>query len=309
MSVLIVAPEAEWYVEHLRARFPGLDVHGVEEYADAAPLAAHAEILMPLRPGLTADLVARMPRLEWVQAFTSGTDHLRPALAGRDVVLTSASGIHGPQMSEMAVLHMLALNRDVVGLVESRRRHTWDEREQLSLYGKTIGIVGLGSSGRRLVSVCLAFGMRVIGISRSVAPIDGVERIFPRARLAEAAAQVDYLVLVLPADAETAGLVDAEVLRAMRPTAFVINLGRGPLIDQPALVDALATGSIAGAGLDVTDPEPLPAGSPLWDMPNVFITPHLAGRTDRYREQVVTVVEPNLRHWLAGRREELINRV
>jgi len=305
-NVLIIAPESAWYAGYLGERFPEVRIDGVDGYADATAFAASVEVLMALAPGLTRELVAAMPGLQWLQAFTSGVDHLLPALADRpDVIVTNARGIHGRQMSEMALLHMLSLGRGTVQLVEAKQRGEWARREQQTLFGRTVGIVGLGSSGEQLALVCKAFGMEVVGISKTVRSVPGVDRVVTRGQLVDVAPELDYLILVVPEDDETRALVDVDVLAAMKPTAFLVNLARGPVVDQAALVEALERGSIAGAGLDVTDPEPLPPSSPLWAMPNAFITPHLGGHSDRYRELVVTVAEPNLRAWLAG--EELTN--
>jgi D-2-hydroxyacid dehydrogenase (NADP+) len=249
-----------------------------------------------------------MARLEWVHCLISGTDQLRPALEERrDILLTSSRGIHGPQMSEMALLHMLWLNRQAGRMHRNQLVHVWEAWEQRALDGKTVGIVGLGAIGERLARVCKALDMTVYGVSRTDRPVDGVDRVFDRSQLVDVAGQVDFLVLVLPRTADTEDLVDAEVLAAMRPTAFLVNLARGGVVDEDALLQALRDGRIAGAGLDVFATEPLPVDSPFWDLENVLVTPHVGGRSDRYGQQLLTIVEPNLRRYLAGDRKDMIN--
>lgn len=218
-----------------------------------------------------------------------------------DVVVTSARGIHGPQMSEMALLHMLSLARHVRTLAKQQSERRWESIPQELLAGRSVGIVGLGTSGRRLAVVCGALGMTVVGINRSQRPVPAVDRLYALEDLQTMAGEVDYLVLLLPGGDETRGLVDKSVLDAMRSTAFVVNLARGSVVVEPDLVAALENGRIAGAGLDVAAIEPLDRESPLWRLDNVFITPHLAGTHSQYgrilREEIV---EPNLRAFFGG---------
>ena len=175
------------------------------------------------------------------------------------------------------------------------------------LWRKTVVVVGLGTSGQTMARVFAALGMRVLGVSRSERPVEGVDRILPRDRLVEAVAEADFVVLALPGGADTERIVDAAVLDAMKPSAFLVNVARGSVVDEEALVAALREGRIAGAGLDVFAREPLPDESPLWELENVVVTPHLAGRSDRYVEQALAIVEPNVRAFLAGRREDIVN--
>jgi phosphoglycerate dehydrogenase-like enzyme len=170
---------------------------------------------------------------------------------------------------------------------------------------KTVVIVGMGVAGTRLASVCKALEMTVYGVSRTDREIDGVDRMFDREQLTAAAAAADYLVLALPHDSDSHELIDAEVLAAMKPTAFLVNIARGAVVDEQALVAALETGALAGAGLDVTAPEPPARDSPLWRLDNVVLTPHIAGRSDRYDEHALEVVIPNVGRYLNGERDLL----
>lgn len=315
LRLLVVDPNAERYKAALTEAFPEVEITAARSYAEAEPRLADTEVLatmgVPL-PGahFTADVAARMPRLAWVQCLLSGPEHIRRGLAGRDdVLVTTAAGIHGPQMSEMALLHMLALARSLPAILRNQQARTWERMPQLILQSKTVGIVGTGAIGTHLAGVCQAFGMRVYAFTRTVRSVPGADRVFPREQLAQVAPELDFLVLVVPGDAEGRGLVNGDVLAAMKPTAFLVNLGRGAVVDEDALIKALREGAIAGAGLDVFTVEPLPADSPLWEMPNVIVTPHAGGHHDRSTEQVLTVLGPNLRAYLNGHSDQMVNLV
>lgn len=308
MNVLVLVPSAKRYREHLRPRFPEVSFLPAETEEEAEPYLGEAQVLVTIGQHLTRETIGRMPKLAWVQSTITGVDNLLRVLEGReDVLLTSGRGIHGPQMAEMAILHMLCLNRPVRRMMRNQDRHVWERPEQRVLDGKTVGIVGVGVIGEAVARVCKAFGMTVYGISRTARPVEGIDRFFDRSELARAAAEVDFLVLTVPLSPETERLVGAGVLAAMKPTAYLINLARGGVVDEQALIEALRAGTIAGAGLDVFEQPELPPDSPLWELENVFITPWVAGFSDRYVEQVLTVIEPNLRHYLAGERDKLIN--
>lgn len=289
-------------------QFPDVRLTAVPTWEQAEPAVETAEVLVTVGHGFTPELAARMRSLRWMQSMISGTDTAQRALAARpDVVLTSARGIHGPQMTEAAIFHMLCLSRDVRRSMRAQEERRWDAWDPHVLHGRTVGIVGVGIIGEQLARACRAFGMRVVGVSRTARPVDGIDKIVARDELAQAAAEVDFLILTLPLTADTRHIVDARVLEAMKPTAFLVNLARGGNVDTDALVAAIRAGAIAGAGLDTFDPEPLPPESPLWELDNVLITAHMGGRSDRYVDGFLKVFEPNLRRWLAGDVDSLEN--
>ena len=249
-----------------------------------------------------------MPQLEWIQCLISGSEHVQRALDGRsDVLVTTAKGIHGPQMSEMAIFFMLTLAREGPRLFRNQAAARWERIPQRVLERKTVGIIGLGSIGGHLARMCKAFAMTVHGMSRSGRAVQGVDQVYQSDDLLQVAADVDFLVLTLPATAETMHLIDSRVLAAMKPSAYLINLARGQVVDEAALIEALRSGSIAGAGLDVFEQEPLPSTSPLWAMENVVITPHIGGGSDLYLDAVLEIVEHNIERYLAGVRDEMVN--
>jgi phosphoglycerate dehydrogenase-like enzyme len=289
-------------------RFPEVSLHAVQSWEEAAPHLPAAEVLVTVGHGFTRDVAAQMPALRWLQSMISGTDRLLEGLADRpDVVLTNARGIHGPQMTEAALYHMLCLSRNVRRSVHAQDEHRYETWDPAVLEGRTVGIVGIGVIGEHLARTCKALGMTVVGVSRTQRRVDGIDRIVPRGQLAEAAAEVDFLVLTLPLDDDTRHIVDGRVLEAMKPTSFLVNLARGGHVETAALIDALRRGAIAGAGLDAFEEEPLPPEHPFWELDNVFVTAHMGGRTDRYVEGFLRLFEPNLRRWLDGGREALVN--
>lgn len=306
--VLVVAHNAQDYVDRLRPRFHEVELVPAAMPEDAEPHLGDAEVLMAIGHWLTPEHVARAPRLRWAQSLITGVERFLVALDGRpDVLLTSTRGIHGPQMSETVLTHMLAITRQLPRMVRNQARHAWEPFDQPMLQGKTVAIVGIGVAGEATARLCKAFGMTVHGVSRTARPVAAIDRFFDRSQLTEAAATADYLVLTVPHTADTERLVDADVLVAMKPDAYLVNVARGAIVDEPALIEALRAGRIAGAGLDVFAARELAPDSPLWDLPNVLVTPHVAGRSDRYVDQALTIVEPNLRRYLAGERERMLN--
>jgi phosphoglycerate dehydrogenase-like enzyme len=267
------------------------------------------------------------PRLRWVQLLSAGADHAlnHPGLSS-DTIITTASGIHAINMGEYTLALMLVWAQRLPALLDHQRRAEWPEgRFQLfapqELRGATIGIVGYGSIGREVGRLAHAFGMRVLALQRSGDPTDhgftipGVgdpqgcipERFYRLHELRTMLAECDYVVLAVPLTESTRHLVGADELRAMKPTAFLVNVARGGVVNEPALIQALQQGWIGGAGLDVFAQEPLPADSPLWGMENVILTPHIAGTTPHYNHRAADVFAENLRRYLTGK--PLLNQV
>ena len=280
----------------------------IEEGRRFAP---QAEVMYGMPRAFDEQIVGSAARLKWIQAGTAGTDVLMRIKALKpDTLITSTRGMHGPQMAEMALLHMLALGRRLPKCIDNQRRHVWDRpHEQRRLFGKTVVIVGIGQSGSYLGILCRALGMHVVGVSETVREVEGFDRVVPRARLIEAAREAHFVVLVLPYDKTTHHIVNAEVLNAMRPDAFLVNIARGNVVDEAALIGALRSGRIAGAGLDVASKEPLPAESPLWELENVIITPHAAGECEEYGDLAMEIFHRNLRCYLEGRVSDMENLV
>jgi phosphoglycerate dehydrogenase-like enzyme len=263
-------------------------------------------------PGL-AQAVRIAPRLRWVQGTAAGTgEQVRGAgLAAEDldrITVTTSSGIHGSQLAEFAFLGLLALNKDLARLIRDKAARRWDHYPVRELAGQTMLIVGFGSIGEEIARRAKAFGMRVIGVNRSGASASpNVDKMHGIDSLHELLPAADAVVLALPSTHETRQIIDAEAIGLMREGAILVNVGRGAVVDEDELVAALESGRLRGAALDVFATEPLPPNSPLWDLPNVFISPHTAALSIHENARIVELFCENLRRYLAG--EELINRI
>jgi D-2-hydroxyacid dehydrogenase (NADP+) len=288
---------------------PDVVIHAAASAAEVLEKAASARALFGLAQSITPALVAAAPRLEWIQALTTGIDPLRTLGLSEQVIITSARGVHGPQMSEMAFMHMLALARDLPRMIDNQRRQNWERWPQRLLLGKTAVLVGVGAISEELAVRCKAFGMRVIGVSDARAAGEGFDEIRPRSELVSLAAEADFLIVLAAYTPQTLHLISATVLGALRPHAVLINLSRGPVVDEAALAALLEAHRFGGAGLDVFDVEPLPADSPLWRLNNVLITPHLGGMSDSYGDQLLPLITHNLRAFAAGAIEQMRNRI
>ena len=246
-------------------------------------------------------VVPRAPRLRWIQSISAGVEEFaRPVLTEHDVVLTSAAGVYDPGLAESVLGFLLALSARIL---EDARLSPgeWPSERTTLLRGTTALIVGAGSIGTETGRLLRAAGVHVRGIARTPrSPDDVFERIGDADDLLAGLAEADHVVNVLPRTASTERMFDASAFAAMKPTAFFVNIGRGATVDEAALIDALATGVIGGAALDVFDVEPLPADSPLWTMPNVLVSPHRAGDHDGWPRDVVALFADNLRRYLAG---------
>jgi phosphoglycerate dehydrogenase-like enzyme len=241
-------------------------------------------------------LLDQAPRVSWVQLVTSGVDSLLPALDGQRLV-TSAKGAYSGPIAEHVVAVTLALLRDVPGYARSR---DWRPRPAATLHGTRVTILGGGGIASALLELLPAFGCRTTVVRRRVAPMPGAVDVVGPDQLPEVAGHTDVLVLALPLTQETHHLVDAELLARLPPTAVLVNVSRGAHVDMLALADALKGGRLAGAALDVTDPEPLPPESPLWQLDRCLVTPHVACTPGLGREHLLERVRENVRRRRAG---------
>ncbi len=308
MEILVLNPIGHMDSTRLRRDFPTLTVHEESDIDKALGCASRCEAVIALAHFVEDPLIAAMPSLKWICSLTSGTDHLvtLPSLKP-DVRITSGRGIHGPQMAELTFLYMLNFVRQADHIRADQQAHIWDRRHQTLLWSKTIVIAGVGAISEELALRCKAFGMQTIGVSDSRTSAPGFDKIMPRANLLDAAGMADVLVALVPLADETRHMFNADVFAAMKPSALFVNVARGPVVDEPALVEALRSGQIAGAGLDVFETEPLPATSPLWDLPNVMLTPRIGGMSDVYDVQIHPLVTYNLRCFIEGRMEDMKN--
>jgi D-2-hydroxyacid dehydrogenase (NADP+) len=298
------------YHEGIKSRFPGIEINLVDHHSKVDPFIAEADVLLTFGPMMAEHVLEKARKLRWIQALGSGVDGItdRPSLRP-DVLVTNLHGIHGAPVSEAALAAMLSLGRGLARNLRNQQQRKWERFPASLLKGKTVVIYGVGSIAAELAPKCKAFGMRVLGISSTTRTLPGFDRILPRSELVAAASEVDYLVLLTPYSEATRGSVGGEVFAAMKPTAHLVNLARGGVVDEEALMAALTTRRIAGAALDVFSEEPLPESHPLWAMDNVLITPHQGGFYDEYVNEALPVIEHNLRKFLAGDTDGMINLV
>ncbi len=257
--------------------------------------------------GFPRDLLPRARNLRWLQQWGAGADWLLryPEAAGLDFTLTNASGVHPIPISEHILAFLLAFARRIHRAVRAQERRQWIPHDQqegvFELAGKTLVLVGVGAIGGRTAEVSAALRMRVWGVRRNpTVNAPGVEAMFGPDQLLDLLPEADFVVLTVPLTRETRGMIGERELHAMKPTAYIVNIGRGGTIREDALIQALREGWIAGAGLDVFEVEPLPDDSPLWRMDNVIITSHYAGLTPHYHERAMAIFLDNLRRYRAG---------
>ena len=283
------------------ARETGIESFEVRNRDELARRIGEADVLIV--SGLWSnDLVAPGGRLKFIQSASAGVDqYSRETLASHGIRLASAQGVNARAVSEHAMALILALSRKLPEARDNQAKHVWRgmigdlTRREDELGGKTLLIVGLGRIGGRLAQLAKAFDLRVIATRRDpAAGANGADEVHGMDRLKALLPLADFVALTCPLTKETEGLIDGAALGAMKPSSFLVNVARGRCVDEAALVAALAAGRIAGAALDCTHDEPLPPTSPLWDMANVLITPHTAGETRRYEDNVLEILMENL---------------
>lgn len=249
--------------------------------------------------------------VDWIHSIQAGVDRFPfETLADRAVVLTNSTGIHGDFVGETVAGYLLSFARRLHQASRNQSDRTWarpDWDEGFTVAGTTLCVVGLGTLGQGIAEKADALDIEVTGVKRTVEPVPNVARVHPQGELLEAIGEADFVALAVPLTDATEGLIGADEFEAMRSDAYLINVSRGPIVDTDALVGAIREGSIGGAALDVFDEEPLPRESPLWDLPNVFITPHIAGVSREYYVRVARLVRENLANLEAG--SPLVNRV
>ena len=308
MNILVRGPLSDAERESILKLVPTAKLTTCSAEEDVRPYLVDAEIVLGQ---LTPAELPAAKQLRLLQVTSAGVDRLLSAeLNDSPAALCTASGIHGHTIAEHVLMMMLALVRRLPGFVHQQKDHAWQVIEPDLIHGKVLGIVGFGAIGEALGLRAKAFGMKVFGIRRhagqSFDPASADE-IWGEDQLDKLMGMADHLVLAVPLTPQTRGLVSREKLALMKSTAYLYNIARGPVIDEEALIESLMNGKIAGAGLDVFAVEPLPASSPLWDMPNVLITPHCAGNMPDYRDRAFAIFLENLQRLSSG--QPLLNEV
>lgn len=327
LSVLIASPLETEHVAAIAAADPRIrvlyepdllpvpryaaDHHGTPRRLDPAGLdrwrgmLAQAQVSFDFDWWAPADMATNCPRLEWVQSSSAGVGQYleRYGLLDSGLVVTTAAGVHAVPLAEFALTGVLHFVKGVPDLLRWKDARRWNRYATRELCGSTALVVGLGAIGRQVAGLFGALGVRVWGVGRPGRRYDipGVSRVFAYTELDSALPHVDAVVLACPLTDQTRGLLDRARLRLLPEGALLVNIARGPVVDEPALVEALRDGHLGGAVLDVVAAEPLPSTSPLWDLDNVVISPHSAATVAAENGRIVEIFVDNLRRWLTGR--------
>lgn len=295
-------------------QFPRLEIVQRNTYDGVEDYLRESEIVFTL--SIPPDQFVAARKLRWIQAPTAAVHQfLFPELINSDVILTNAREVHGPVVAEHVLALIFALAKKIPQAAVLQQAHVWGQEAMwtegvhlLEIAGSTLGLIGLGSIGRRVARMASALGMRVIAVREHLEKQipEGVSTVFAPSEFDQFLGQSDFVVVAAPLVPATDGLINAARLSAMKPSAFLINVGRGPQVDESALVEALRTRRIAGAALDVFDREPLPADSPLWDFKNLLITPHTAGLTEKLWHRHYDLFSANLSRYLTRQPLEFV---
>jgi len=296
-----------WFVEKVEQDFPHVEVVNRDSYEGVEADLRDAEVIFTI--SLRPEQFARCRQLRWIHAPTAAVHQFQfPELIKSDVVLTNSTEVHGPVVAEHVIAQICALAKKIPQIAVLQQKHVWGQEvvwnsgpPPREIAGATLGLIGLGSIGRRVAHMATALGMRVIAVREHIekGTPEGVEKVFPPSQIDDLLRQSDFVVIAAPLIPATEKLINAECLRVMKPDAYLINVGRGPQVDEAALLEALRSRRIAGAALDVFEHEPLPADSPLWDLDNLLITPHTAGLSEKLWYRHYEHFSTNLRHYLA----------
>jgi len=298
----------DWFPKRLSQELPQVNVVHLPDYKRMDEEIGDAEIVIAwsIRP----EQIAAAKKLRWIHSPAAAVHQLIfPELINSDIILSNAREVHGPVVAEHVIALIFALAKKIPGSVRLQEKHVWgqqilwDELPRVrEVAGATLGLIGLGSIGRAVAKSAKALGMWVIAVREHPEKgSEGADAVFGPAQIDEVFRQADYVVLAAPVTASTKAMANAECLALMKSDACLINVGRGPLVDELALAAALRERKIGGAALDVFPKEPLAADSPLWDVPNLLITPHTAALTDKLWERHYALFSENLRRYLAGR--------
>jgi D-3-phosphoglycerate dehydrogenase len=303
LRIVLCYPIERKHYDQICAAAPGHEVVDAGQERIATELLAadifcgHAKVPVPWPE------VVRLRRLKWIQSSAAGLDHcLVPETIASDIVVTSASGLFADQVAEQTLALLLSLLRGLPTFFRAQQKREFIRRPTLDLHRKTVGIVGLGGNGTRLAEVLRPFKTRIVATDTFTQEQPAcVDALWPADQLDRLLAESDIVILCVPLNEQTNGMIAAPQLARMKQGAILINVARGPVVVERDLVAALDSGHLAGAGLDVTEIEPLPATSPLWDMPNVIITPHVGAQSERRADDTTDLVCENLRRYFAGR--------
>ena len=304
-----LVPPPRWEGDHVGPEDWRRTPEGDEEFL---AMLAEAEVLFDFPRGHVRDLLKLAPKLRWVQGSMAGAGEpaRKAGLLETEVVVTTASGVYSVSLAEFALAAMLSHAKNLDGLRRNKEERSWHEGPTDTLEGRTLCVVGMGNIGRAVADRARPFGMRIVGVKRTVREDDVAWRhadaLYATDRLRDAVSEADYVVVTLPHTPETDRLLGAETVAAMKPGSYFVNVGRGKVVEEAALIEAMEHGHLSGAALDVFEEEPLPQESPLWGLPNVIVSPHSTDNVPGLTNQLLAdLFCENLSRYLAG--ESLIN--
>ncbi|WP_160723869.1 D-2-hydroxyacid dehydrogenase [Bacillus sp. USDA818B3_A] len=307
-KIVITQNLKQEYIEKIKNIVPEWDVIASKDQAVWQKHAKDAEIVAGWKSLLEDYCLGDESSLKWLQTWSAGVDSLPlERLQAKGTILTSANGVHAYPISETIFALMLGLTRKIHTYVKNQQTKTWDHAHlSLEIHEKTIGVIGVGEIGKETAKIAKAFGMTVLGVRHSGRTTEFVDEMYTPDQLDQVLPKCDYVVVTLPHTKDTHHLFGKEQFKLMKTTAFFINIGRGEVVVEEELIKALQEGTIAGAGLDVFEIEPLSSESPLWEMENVIITPHTSGATEQYNKRVIeNILIPNLKTYTAGKTPDI----
>lgn len=304
IKLLVVNRLSERHIATLTGVDPRIKVTTCE-YQEISQYIADTDILVPWGWMDTSPFFAKAAKLRWIQTLSAGVEKVFPSVSQSDVLLTSARGIHGIPVSEHVLAMMLSFTRGLHVNARHQEKKLWQRTPVDELYEKTVGIIGLGSIGRDVAKKCKAMNMRVVAAKQFMTEELFIDLLLSPQEIDQLLEMSDYVVLAVPLTPATDNLLNAERIGKMKKTAFLVNISRGQVVNETALINALQTGCIRGAGLDVFETEPLPPDHPLWNFTNVIITPHVAALSPACLDRAIALVADNVARYLQGR--EMLN--
>jgi len=300
----------EHHLSMIQQALPEAEIYFTETEEEMLEKKVNADLLLTWGRNSPIAYCRYATNLKWIFSFSAGVEGLIvPEILNLNVKLSSAKGIHGLPMADHVLCCMLSFLRGFPTFYAQQQQQVWEKLINVpgETFGKTVGIVGLGEIGKEIAKRCKAFDMKVLGVKRSPVAVDYVDQVYGSEEIDTVLEQSDFIIILVPLTPETVHYFDKTKLEKMKKTAYLINVGRGPVVDEKALAEALEEGKIAGAALDATEIEPLPQDSPLWKMPNVIITPHTAADTPYYMNRALQIFTQNVGRFKKG--ERLISEV
>ncbi|WKV09812.2 D-2-hydroxyacid dehydrogenase [Thermoanaerobacterium sp. CMT5567-10] len=308
-DILFLSKVNSKYIEEMQKIAPQFNVICLDDKKDAYKYIKNAEVLVCFDGDADAEFIHNAENLKWIHLLSAGADAMPfDVLKERKIILTNSKGVHKYQISEQVLGYMLLFERGLNYFIRKQMNREWNKSVRVSeLYGKTVCILGVGSIGEEIARIAREFGMKTIGVRKSGNMSKFIDEMYTNENMIFAVSKADYVICVLPLTDETYHLLSKDFFKNMKNDAVFINIGRGKVVDESSLIDALKNKTIRGAALDVFEEEPLSKESPLWDMENVIITPHTAGISPHYMERGIEIIKHNIKAYLGD--GDFINRV